>query len=419
MSRRRQGLLIGLTAFILSLLIFLASLVQLGLTIGEAFAQSSVRPPVDAAVGVQPPPPPPDDLPRHPGIPRPLDAKPPLPPEPEVLVQPLAEEGANSLSTLWSAIRHGVPVSTSLPDQKAAILIQSEGVWWQKLRGPDGLIAGAGGDAIVITILALLAFYLLRGRIEIEHGRSGVLIERFNGVERFSHWLLAVSFIILALSGLNLLYGRELVMPLIGKEAFSTISAAGKWLHNNVAWSFMVGLALIVVLWLPDNLPTRADLQWLARFGGLFTRGVHPPSWKFNAGQKLVFWAVVLLGISVSMSGISLLFPFQLPLFSKTFAALNALGFATVWEAPLPTDLTPIQEMQLSQIWHAIVALAMIVIILAHIYIGTIGMEGAFDAMGTGLVDLNWAREHHSLWVEELERKGRIGGHAGAETPAE
>lgn len=421
MRRQRQSLLIGLMAFTLSLVIFLFSLLQLGLNVQEAFAQSSVRPPANAAASVRPPAPPPDDLPDRPGITRPLDARPVLPPTPEVVLNPLGELGPNSASTLWNEIRRGQAFSTSLPDRKAAVLIQSEGVWWQRLAEPGGAIADAGADAIIVTLIVLAIFYLLRGRIEIEHGPAGVRIERFSAVERFGHWLLASSFVLLALTGLNLLYGRELLMPLFGKEAFATLSLAGKWLHDNVAWAFMVGLVMIFLMWVPANLPTRADLQWIAKFGGLFTKGVHPPAYKFNAGQKLVFWAVVLLGASVSLSGISLLFPFQLPLFAKTFEILNGLGFAAIWGAPLPTDLTPIQEMQFAQVWHAIVALAMIVIILAHIYIGTIGMEGAFDPMGTGMVDLNWAREHHNLWVEELERKGalRTGDAERAETPAE
>ena len=146
---------------------------------------------------------------------------------------------------------------------------------------------------------------------------------------------------------------------------------------------------------------------------------MHPPSWKFNAGQKLIFWAVILLGVSASMSGVSLLFPYELPLFAKTFEVMNQLGFAVIWGAPLPTELTVIQEMQLGLLWHTIVALAMIVVIIAHIYIGTLGMEGAFAAMGSGMVDLNWAKEHHSIWVERMEEKGRVEPGRSAATPAE
>ena len=419
MSLRRRGNLIGLMAFCLAILVFAGSAVQFALTVDAAWAQSSVRPPENAVTNVRPPADTPTNTPSRPGEPRPLDAQPPFPPEPDQLTNPLGQLGPNSDATLWSAVRHGESFSVSIPDEKAAILVQSEGVGWQQARAGKGPLGEWGANAIAVTILVLAIFYALRGRIMIEHGPAGRKVERFTGVERFGHWLLAGSFILLALTGLNLIYGREYLMPLIGKESFATISAGGKWVHNNVAWAFMLGLVMVFVMWVVHNLPSRTDLHWLAKGGGLFSRGVHPPAAKFNAGQKLIFWAVILLGASVSMSGISLLFPYELPLFAKTFEIMNQLGFAAIWGQPLPTELTPIREMQLAQMWHAIVALAMIVVILAHIYIGSIGMEGAFDAMGSGMVDLNWAKEHHSLWVERLEEKGHDVDRSSAATPAE
>jgi len=153
----------------------------------------------------------------------------------------------------------------------------------------------------------------------------------------------------------------------------------------------------------------------------VLVKGVHPDAKKFNAGQKLIFWSVVLLGASVSLSGIALLFPFETAMMGKTFAILNNFGF------DLRTDLTAMEEMQYQTIWHTIVAVAMIVIIIAHIYIGSVGMEGAFSAMGSGQVDLNWAKEHHNLWVAEqlgepVHRHGHGddggGKHAASGTPA-
>ena len=419
MSLRRRGNLIGLVAFCLALFVFAGSAVQFALSVDAAWAQSSVRPPQGATQNVRPPADQPTDTPSQPGEPRPLDAQQPFPPDPERLVSPIGELGPNSDATLWGAVRHGEQFSVSIPDEKAGILVQSEGVGWQQARAGKGTLGEWGANAMIVTILALAIFYALRGRIRIEHGPAGRKVERFTGVERFGHWLLATSFILLALTGLNLIYGREYLMPLIGKETFATISAGGKWLHNNVAWAFMLGLVMVFVMWVVHNLPTRTDLKWLAKGGGLFTKGVHPDAGKFNAGQKLIFWAVILLGASVSLSGVSLLFPYELPLFAKTFAIMNDLGFAAIWGEPLPTNLTPIAEMQYAQMWHAIVALAMIVVILAHIYIGSIGMEGAFDAMGSGMVDLNWAKEHHSLWVERLEEKGHDVRSSSAATPAE
>jgi formate dehydrogenase subunit gamma len=308
--------------------------------------------------------------------------------------------GSSSDAEIWRDIRLGAPGKVSIPDRQAAQLIQSEGADWRALRnGPLSIYSAYA----VLGMLALLSlFFVLRGRIRIEHGRAGVTIERFNILERFGHWLMATSFVILGLSGLNMLFGRTLLMPVIGREAFSFITLWGKYLHNYLAFAFMAGVALVFVLWVAHNLPSRHDLWWLLRGGGLFSKGVHPPAKKFNAGQKIIFWLVVIGTISVSLSGIALMFPYQTAFMAKTFAALNLVGF------DLPTDISPLREQQLNQLWHAMVGVAFIVIIMAHIYIGTIGMEGAFDAMGSGQVDLNWAKEHHGLWVEELEGKGSL-----------
>jgi formate dehydrogenase subunit gamma len=386
------------------------------LTAGEALAQSSVRPPDNAVTNVRPPEQSPSNAPSQPGVPRENDAVAPFEPTPENMASPIGILGPNSDATLWDAVRSGDTFSVSIPDKKAATLVQSYGVSWTGMRAADGPLRTYGGMAIFAVLALLFVFYLFRGRIEIEHGASGQMIERFKPIERFGHWLLAGSFILLALSGLNLLYGRDLLIPILGKENFAAVTLAGKWIHNNVAWAFMLGLVLVFVMWVVHNLPSVNDIKWLMKGGGLFAEGVHPPAKKFNAGQKLIFWSVILLGASVSLSGVSLLFPYELPLFAKTFAILNDLGVAAVWGAPLPTVLTPMEEMQYAQVWHTIVAFAMIVIIIAHIYIGSMGMEGAFDAMGTGMVDRNWAKEHHGLWVEAEDAKANRGS---AATPAE
>ncbi|MFQ5468093.1 MAG: formate dehydrogenase subunit gamma, partial [Kiloniellaceae bacterium] len=314
--------------------------------------------------------------------------------------------GTRSDSELWRAVRRGTQGKVSIPDKLAGVMIQSEGDNWRAWR--NGPITVAGAWATLGTIGALALFFVARGRIMIDAGPSGRTVERFNGVERFSHWLTAVSFIALALTGLNLLYGKHVLMPILGPEVFAAIVLGGKYVHNYVAFAFMVGIVVLFVIWVRDNIPTMDDLRWLAKAGGLLTKGVHPPSRKFNAGQKLIFWLVILGGASLTVSGIALLFPFRLPIFASTFEVLNVFGFG------LPTDFGPIQDMQLSQIWHSIVGLAMIAAIMGHIYIGSVGMEGAFGAMGAGHVDANWAQEHHNLWYETLaDDDGAGGGESG------
>ena len=302
--------------------------------------------------------------------------------------------GNRSDSDIWRRIRRGVQGSVSMPDRGAGIMIQSEGESWRAMR--NGPMSVYGGWMLLAVLIVLALFFIVRGRIRIEGGFSGRTVERFNGVERFAHWLTATSFCVLGLTGLNTLYGRYVIKPWLGPEAFSTITIWGKYTHNFIAFAFMVGLVMILVLWVRQNILNRHDLTWLAKGGGMFTKNVHPPARKFNAGQKILFWLVILAGASVSFTGISLMFPFEIAPFSWSFGIANEFGL------DLPTDLSPTAEMQLSQLWHAILSLIMIAVIIAHIYIGSLGMVGAFDAMGTGQVDENWAREHHNLWAAEL-----------------
>jgi len=296
---------------------------------------------------------------------------------------------------MWQQLRQGVEGKASIPDAKAGQLIDSSGEAWRNFR--NGPLPTYGAYLLAATLGLLVLFFLVRGRVKVEHGWAGRTIERFNGLERMGHWLLASSFIILALTGLNVLYGRDFLLPVIGKEAFAAISLAGKMVHNYVAFAFMLGLLWVLVVWVRHNLPHWRDLQWLAMGGGILVKGVHPPSWKFNAGQKILFWLIILGGISISLSGLSLMFPYELPMFAKTFAAINS-----VLGTELPAVLTVNEEMQYASLWHAVMAIFLTAVILGHIYIGTLGMQGAFAAMGSGQVDVAWAKQHHSLWAEEV-----------------
>jgi formate dehydrogenase subunit gamma len=388
MTRRRIGSILAGFSLVAAILVLAVTMTGLLAFPGPVGAQA-VRPPANA-VG--------NDVPPPAGATAPSDA-----------AGALAPLGAASDSDLWRAVREGDRFTVTIPDRQGAVLVQSEGNAWRQLR--EGPMLSFGMWALGGTLAVLALFYLLRGRIRIEHGKAGVTIRRFSAIERFGHWLLAISFIILGLTGLAMLYGRPVLIPVVGKQAFAAFMAYGKIAHNLLGFAFMAGLALTFVTWVAHNLPGRHDITWLLKAGGLFSKNVHPHARKFNAGQKIIFWSTMLLGVSLSLSGIALLFPFELHLFGKTFAALNVLGLN------LPTELTPLQETQLSQLWHAAISLVMMAVILAHIYIGTLGMEGAFDAMGSGQVDLNWAREHHDLWVEEVAL--RHDAPHGAATPAE
>lgn len=319
---------------------------------------------------------------------------------------------------MWGAIRHDeADVTTVVRTPAATTLIQTGGIGWQEFRA--GALSLWGAVALAATAGLLALFYAIRGRIRIEGPRTGRRILRFTAVERFGHWLLGGSFILLAITGFLVLFGRAAIIPWLGHEAYAPIAQASKWVHNNVSWAFMLGLVIAFVAWVRHNIPSRVDLAWIRQGGGFIGSG-HPAAHKFNAGQKAIFWAVIIGGTSISASGLSLLFPFELPMFAKTFGLMNATGIPGLLGMPLPTDLAPQEEMQLAQAWHTIVAFLLSAVAIAHIYIGSIGMEGAYDAMGSGTVDETWAREHHSLWVEELEAEGRTphAPHAAAH-PAE
>jgi len=275
-----------------------------------------------------------------------------------------------------------------IPDEKASVLIQPAGRTWDYFH--EVLLHWGGAIVILGTIVFLGLAYLIIGRVRIAEGRSGKKILRFKAFERYSHWLTAVSFVVLGLTGLNITFGKIVLLPVVGPDTFSDISQVAKYVHNFTSFSFVVGLVLITLLFFRDNFFGKVDVEWLKQGGG-FIKNKHAPAGRFNLGEKLVYWLSVAAGVAVSISGFLLLFPFY--------------G-------------TEIAEMQLTQVVHAVVAVLFVALILAHIYIGTLGMEGAFEAMGTGEVDLNWAKEHHDRWLaQQLADQDRHGQPSA--TPAE
>jgi formate dehydrogenase subunit gamma len=275
--------------------------------------------------------------------------------------------------------------TVNLPDPRAEVLQQPQGRDWRRLHNDQ--VTYGGGWVIFGFSLLLALFLAVRGRIPVKEGFNGRKIERFNGFERANHWVTATSFLLIALTGLVLLYGQYFLKPWMGAGAYSGLAEASAYVHMAFMLPFVLGVVIMAVLWLGQNLPSKIDWEWLKHGGGFLSdKGPNPPARRFNAGQKLIFWAVMLGGGLLTLSGLSLMLPF-------------------FW--------LDIQGMQWVQIVHAALGLVMIAVIIGHIYIGTVGMQGAFDAMWSGRVDRNWAKEHHSLWVEELEHDGRAAERGG------
>jgi formate dehydrogenase subunit gamma len=278
----------------------------------------------------------------------------------------------------------------SIPDGRAANLVQPQGRDWRQFH--QVTLPRLTAIVILGTIVLLGVFYAVRGPMRLSSGLSGTKITRFAFIDRFAHWLSASTFIVLALTGLNITVGRWVLLPVIGPDAFTTVSQYGKFLHNYLSWAFMAGVILMFLLWVKDNIPSKLDWEWV-RVGGGFFGKQHPRADRFNAGQKGIFWSVIIGGALLTVSGIFMLFP-----------AEGARAVTT------------------NQLWisvHAIVAVILIAVMIGHIYIGSIGMQGAYDAMGSGQVDLAWAREHHAIWAERQLAKERGAPPPGRAVPAE
>jgi formate dehydrogenase subunit gamma len=316
-----------------------------------------------------------------------------------IAVQPASAQQPTSVDPQASAVKENqllqefnrISGRCTLPDQKACTVEQPAGRDWRHFH--EVTLRWIGGVVILGILAVLIIFYLWRGMVRIESGRSGRTIVRFNAFERFVHWMTATCFIILAISGLNITFGRPLLLPLMSPEAFTAWSEWAKYAHNYLSFPFTLGVILIFFMWIAGNIPNRVDVAWFRRGGGIVGHD-HPPAYRFNGGQKMIYWIVVLGGAAVAVSGYVLIFPFY--------------G-------------TGIQNMQAAEVVHGIIAMLFVAAMIAHIYIGTIGMEGAFEAMGTGTVDLNWAKEHHNLWLEEEKARTSPNGiqRRPAATPAE
>jgi formate dehydrogenase subunit gamma len=270
------------------------------------------------------------------------------------------------------------PQYASIPGRESNRLIQGAGREWRAFR--NGPLTQYGGWLLVIVLAAIALFYLVKGSIKL-HGRpTGRLIERFNAVERAAHWTMAISFVVLALTGIVLFFGKYIILPWLGYTGFSWLTVISKNLHNFIGPLFIFALVVSFLIFVKDNMIRAMDIKWLTKLGGMFGKE-EIPSGRFNGGEKAWFWGgLVLLGAVVSVTGLILDFP--------------------NWNQGR-------EVMQQANVVHAIAALLFIAASFAHIYLGTIGMEGAYRSMRDGYVDEEWAKEHHALWYEEVKQGKR------------
>ena len=275
---------------------------------------------------------------------------------------------------VWREVRSGKEEYTSVKGRETGVLIQTEGESWRKLR--NGPITRYGGWLVVLVLIAIGLFYKWHGPIGLHSPPTGKMIERFSTFERIAHWTMAITFCILAVSGLTMLFGKHVLLPVIGHTLFSWLAELGKNLHNFVGPIFMFSIVVFVVKFIRDNIPRAYDITWLVKAGGVLS-GEVVPSGRFNAAEKIWFWGGVIgLGTVSSASGLVLDF--------ANFDQTRAL-------------------MMLAIIVHVIAALLFIVWSFTHIYLGTVGTTGAYEGMRNGYVDETWAREHAQYWYDDVK----------------
>lgn len=287
-----------------------------------------------------------------------------------------ATEDANPRANYWRAVREGNEgYVASRGPYTTNTLIQNGGQNWRQIRnGPISTFT----PWILASVLGLIVlFHIVVGRVKVEEPRSGRLVKRWSLGERVLHWYTAILFIILAITGLSMLFGRAVLIPLLGPTGFSAWANFSITLHNYLGPFFFVGILLEIVLWMRHNIPNAEDFKWMATAGGLLTHD-HVSAGRINAGEKLWFWVICTFGVVVCVTGVILNFP----------------NFGQTRET-----------MQIASIIHAIVANLWLAMAIGHIWIGTLGTEGSLEAMTKGRVSAEWAKQHHDKWYEEVKTK--------------
>ncbi len=351
-----------------------------------AWAQAPAAPVTAAAVATEPAP---AAVPAGP----PAGFVAPAEPKPEETNAQRSKSQPGNNAPMWRAVRDSgtQPGITSLPGAEMGVLVQpftqypgsrltSAGEAWRQVR--NNWIIPYGGSLLLIVAGAIGIFYWRKGALGGHEANTGRQIERFTPFERSAHWLNAIAFVVLAISGVVMAFGKFFMLPVLGLTLFGWLTYALKTIHNFVGPLFAVSLVVVFVTFVRDNLPAKGDFTWLRRAGGLLS-GKEVPSHRFNAGEKVVFWAgVFALGLVVVASGL-------------------------VLDKLVPGWGDTRGQMQVAHMVHAVAAVLMMAMFLGHIYIGTIGMKDSFKAMRTGYVDEAWAKEHHEWWYDDV-KAGKI-----------
>ncbi len=300
----------------------------------------------------------------------------------------------NQRANFWRAVREGQAGYSAVPGAESGVFINNGGQNWRQLR--NGIIANYGGWAILVSLGLIVLFFLLRGRIKIQGEQSGLTVPRWKFLERVMHWSTAILFVLLAITGLSMLFGRAVLIPLLGASGFSGWANMSINVHNYVGPFFAIGVFAMLLFWVKNNIPNATDMTWLAKGGGIIGNA-HPSAGKANGGEKIWFWIVILVGlVAVCGSGFIL------------------IGWMAQWGLVDATRGT----MQSAHQVHAIAAIIWIVIFFGHAYIGSLGTEGALEGMTTGRVSAEWAEQHHDQWYDEVKNQAGVAEKSSGATTA-
>jgi len=292
-------------------------------------------------------------------------------------LQATGAESTNPIADFWRVVRNGVPGYTAVSSQGHTVLIQNGGENWREIR--NILIIGYAPWILGLSLVIMGVFHMIVGGDKLEESRSGVMIDRYTTGERLLHWYTALLFIIMAITGLSILLGRGGLIPLFGHAAVASYLSYAKLIHNWAGPLFLAGVILEFFTWGRNNIPDKRDLQWFKSMGGMIGSGPRPHTEKINGGEKSWFWLMVFFGSAVGVTGVILDFP--------------------IWGQDRFI-------MQVSHVIHATVAVLFVTASFGHMYMGTLGSEGAFEGMWRGKVDKVWAKQHADLWLEEQVKKG-------------